>query len=433
MNRYLIAVVACALWDGGATLHGQAPGPRPSQPQPPAAAPGEVRGTVVDAGTGAPVKAASVSVRRASDSTLVAGALARDNGTFVVQGLGPGAYVLRVNMMGYSAHVGEFTVAAQSPRVNAGSIRLARAAVMLEAVQVTAERQVTIAPDRNAYRTRDVAPAASSASEVLESVPSVQVDADGRVSLRGNENVVVQINGRPTPIAGAQLAGYLKQLPANTIDRVEVVPNPSARYDPEGMAGIINIVLKQNVDLGLSGGLLLGASTADRYTGSGNLGYQQGPATWFVSYGFTSDDRSLAGVNDRTRLGAQGAPLSFVEQDIRGTNGNFGHNLNATLDYRLNDRDVVSNALLLNLRGATEESLSAATEWDGTRALLAAYDRGRDSEQDTRMADYTLAFKRTLEPQRHEFSAEVRANRMRDDDRTSLWRRAGTGSVSDAQ
>jgi outer membrane receptor protein involved in Fe transport len=304
---------------------------------------------------------------------------------------------------------------------------------MLEAVQVTAERQVTIAPDRNAYRTRDVAPAASSASEVLESVPSVQVDADGRVSLRGNENVVVQINGRPTPIAGAQLAGYLKQLPANTIDRVEVVPNPSARYDPEGMAGIINIVLKQNVDLGLSGGLLLGASSADRYTGSGNLGYQQGPATWFVSYGFTSDDRSLAGVNDRTRLGAQGAPLSFVEQDIRGTNGNFGHNLNATLDYRLNDRDVVSNALLLNLRGATEQSLSAATEWDGTRALLDAYDRVRDSEQDTRMADYTLAFKRTLEPQRHEISAEVRANRMRDDDRTSLWRRAGTGSVSDAQ
>jgi len=433
MNRYFIAVVACALWGRGATLHGQAPGPRPPQQQPPAAGPGEVRGTVVDAGTAAPVKAASVSVRRASDSTLVAGALARDNGTFIIQGLRPGAYVLRVNMMGYSAHVGEFTVAAESPRVNAGSIRLARAAVMLDAVQVTAERQVTIAPDRNAYRTRDVAPAASSASEVLESVPAVQVDADGKVSLRGNENVVVQINGRPSPIGGAQLAGYLKQLPANTIDRVEVVPNPSARYDPEGMAGIINIVLKQNVDLGLSGGVLLGASTAERYTGSGNLGYQQGPATWFVSYGYTSDYRDLQGINDRTRLGSQGTPLSFTEQDIRGRNGNAGHNLNATLDYRLNERDVVSNALLLNVRGNSEDSQSAAEEMDGTRLLLAAYDRLRDSRQDSRMGDYTLAWKRTIEPQRHEVSAEVRANRVQEDDRTLLWRRVSSGALSDGQ
>ena len=114
-------------------------------------------------------------------------------------------------------------------------------AVELSSVTVAGEREaVTIKPDRNTYRAKDVAPAAANASEVLDAVPSVQVDGDGKVSLRGNENVAVQINGRPTPMRGTQLAAYLKSLPANIIERVEVVPNPSAKYDPEGMAGILS-------------------------------------------------------------------------------------------------------------------------------------------------------------------------------------------------
>lgn len=440
--KRLVVAAALMILSGGAPLLAQTPGQRPPGQQqrpptpPPAAGPGEVRGTVVDAQGGAPVASASVAVWSTADSALVAGAIARPDGTFRIQGLRPGTYYLRVSMMGYGAlTTPEFTVAAAAPRANAGSIRLSRSAITLQALEVTAEASAaTIAPDRNAYRTRDVAPAATTASEVLEAVPSVQVDAEGTVSLRGNENVVVQINGRPSPIRGEQLAGYLRQLPANTLDRVEVIPNPSARHDPEGMAGIINIILKQNVDLGLSGGLALAASTADRYTASGNLGYQSGPTTLFLSYGFNTEDRAQRGINDRTRLGAQRAPVSFTEQDTRGSQGNLGHNLNATLDYRLNDRDLVSNALMLNLRGESDESLNAYSVFDGTRLLLDAYDRVRNSENDNRMIDYTLGFKRTFEPQRHELSAEVRANAMRNDDETQLWRQTTAGGpVADAE
>jgi ferric enterobactin receptor len=431
MKRIFLAVTACMTLAGASPLLAQTPAPRPQGQQPPAAGPGEIRGTVVDAESSAPVPSASVEVWSTADSALVAGAIARPNGTFVIQGLRPGTYQLRVSMMGFGPQrTAPITIAAASPRANAGSIGLSRRAVTLAAVEVTAEASaISIAPDRNTYSARDVAPAATSASEVLENVPSVQVDSDGKVSLRGNENVVVQINGRPSPIRGEQLGGYLRQLPANTLERVEVIPNPSARHDPEGMAGIINIVLKQNVDLGLSGGLSLAASTADRYTGSGNLGYQQGPATFFVSYGFNSDDQVMAGVNDRTRLGAQKTPLSFTEQDLSGDHGNFGHNLNATLDYRLGERDVLSNGLMLNLRGETDESLSAYSELNGTRALLDAYERVRDSRADNWMADYTLAWKRTLEPQRHELSAEVRFSRNQEDDRTILWRQPTSGAA----
>jgi ferric enterobactin receptor len=430
MKRHIFVIALSLL--SAAPLLAQNPGQRPpGAAQPPAAGPGEIRGTVVDSESSSPLSAASVEVWSAADSALVAGAIARPDGTFRIQGLRPGSYFLRVSMMGYGPQrTAALTIAAASPRANAGSIGLARRAVVLETIGVEAERPaISIAPDRNSYSTRDVAPAATTATEVLESVPSVQVDADGKVSLRGNENVVVQINGRPSPIRGEQLAGYLRQLPANTLDRVEVIPNPSARHDPEGMAGIINIVLKQNVDLGLSGGLTVAASTADRYTASGNLGYQQGPATWFVSYGFSTDDRDQQGVNDRTRLGAQRAPLSFSEQDIRGAQGNGGQNLNATLDYRLGERDVVSNALMLNLRGETDEALSAYTELDATRLLLDAYERVRDSSTDNWMADYTLAWKRTLEPRTHELSAEVRANANNDDDLTRLWRQPSSGGA----
>src|SRR5205085_7800387 len=150
----------------------------------------------------------------------------------------------------------DFAVTNEKPTVDLGGVKLTAIAVELGTVAVTAEREaVTVEPDRNAYRAKDVAPTASNASEVLDHVPAVQVDGDGKVSLRGNENVAVQLNGRPAPIQGAQLGAFLKGLPANVVDRIEVIPNPSAKQDPEGMAGIINIVLKQNTDLGVSAGL----------------------------------------------------------------------------------------------------------------------------------------------------------------------------------
>jgi len=416
----------------GARPPGQAPaGARPPA-QPPAAGPGEIRGSVVDAQGNTPVAAASVAVWSRADSALVAGALARPDGSFRIEGLRPGAYYLKVTMMGYGSHTSPtLTLTEAAPRANAGPIRLTRTGVALAGITATGQRQaVSIAPDRNTYQTRTVAPAATTASEVLEAVPSVQVDADGRVSLRGNENVVVQINGRPSPIHGAQLAAYLKQLPANTIERVEVIPNPSARQDPEGMAGIINIQLKQNVDLGLSGGMTVAASTAERYTASGNIGYQKGPATWFLSYGFNSDTRDMRGINDRTRLGALQSPLSYTEQDLSGSNGNHGHNFNGSLDYRLSQKNVLSGSLLVNLRGASDESLSLYNELDGTHTLLDRYERIRDSNADNRMVDATVAFKRTIQPQRHELSAELRFNRNHDQDETNLWRQAASGSTS---
>ncbi|HET9004889.1 MAG TPA: TonB-dependent receptor, partial [Gemmatimonadaceae bacterium] len=345
------------------------------------------------------------------------------DGVFRIRGLRPGSYYLRINSIGFTPKRQAFAITPAAPSVDAGTIGLGQIATVLQGVEVTAERPaMVVEPDRNTYRAKDVAPAAANASEVLDAVPSVQVDGDGKVSLRGNENVAIQINGRPSPIRGTQLAAYLKSLPSNIIERVEVIPNPSAKYDPEGMAGIINIVLKQNVDLGVSAGLNLSAAETDRYNAAGNVGYQSGPLTLFTNLGVYSDDRPIIGINERDRYDALSALSSVTAQDIGGRQGGTGQNFSTNVDYKLSPRDLFSNALSLNHRDGTDNSISSYVEYDGSRSPVDYYSRPRGADTKGWMFDYTTALKRTFEPRKHELSTELRFNRAHDEDRTELWK-----------
>lgn len=384
---------------------------------------GEVAGRVVDV-QGEPLAGASVAIRSPADSSIVTGAVIREDGGFRIQGLGPGTYYAYVTLIGYAAHRSEeFTVGPDWPRADLGTIRMATSHVEADEIQVTVERPtITLEPDRNTYLAREVAPAAATATEVLESVPSVQVDADGKVSLRGSENVAVQINGRPAPVGGEQLATYLQTLPAAGIDRVEVIPTPSARHDPEGMAGIINIVMKQNTDLGTSGGFTVGAAGAERYNLGANLGNQRGRITLFTTYGYNKNERDFLGTTDRERLDALGASLSFTEQDLTGDGSQQGHNITTTLDYRLGERDVLTNALVLNRRSFVNRTFGVYTELDESRAMTDRYARPRESDDASFLLDYTLGFKRSWEPRSHELSTELRFNRSDEEERTLLWR-----------
>jgi ferric enterobactin receptor len=423
MSRILSLVLALVLAAAG-SVRAQNPTPAQARPSgPPPSGIGEVLGTVVDTADKAPVARASITVRSRADSVLVSGAYTGTDGSFRLQGLRPGAYYLRAVSIGFKPKNYTFEITEAAPRANVGSVPLTRVAVTLQSVQVSGERPlVVIEPDRNTYRAKDIAPAASNASDVLQATPSVEVDADGKVSLRGNENVAIQINGRPTPIRGTQLGAYLKQLPANIVERIEVVPNPSAKYDPEGMAGIINIVLKANTDLGLSGGLNTGFATTSRFNAGTNLGYQQGALTLFGTYGFNSDDRGIVGINDRERYDATGAPMSFTNQDIDGRNKNAGHNFSTNIDYKLTDKDVITNALSVNKRHSSDGSLAGYTELDANQAFLDRYVMDRGNRGKGLVFDNSLSWKRTIEPRKHELSTEVRFNRAKDEDNTLLWR-----------
>jgi ferric enterobactin receptor len=427
MKRILVATIGIFFTAG--LLAAQAPNQGPGRGAPPPSGNGEVKGTIVDAKSSEPIARASVAVRTKTGA-LAAGAIAAQNGSFRVVGLRPGTYSLRITYLGFGLKVQDVSITDAAPLVDVGTVQLNRVATVLGAVDVVEKQDaVTIGADRNAYRAKDVAPAATNASEVLEATPSVTVDGDGKVSLRGNENVAIQINGRPAPISGAQLAAYLKSLPAGLLDRIETIPNPSAKYDPEGMAGIINIVLKQNVDLGMSAGLTVGAANSERYNASGNFGYQVGKLTTFSNLGIFNEGRNVFGINNRSRFDAIKTITGITEQNILGENAFAGQNFGTNVDYKLNARDLFSNSINVNHRHGTDESVSAYNELTGSRTLLDAYKRPRDNDSKGLSFDYTSAFKRTFEQRKHELSAEVRFNRSHDKDVTSLWRETLTNST----
>jgi len=242
----------------------------------------EIRGRVVSAAGRTPIGIATVEVMDSAGGVRAHASTDADGG-FHIQDLPPARYRVRVLALGYTPRVLPVEISAASPSVDLGSVALTAAAIVLQPLQVTGQkRDVELAPDRTTYAVRDMPTTrGGTALDVLRNVPAVDVDIDNVVSLRGNTDVVLQINGRPSPLKPAQLGNYLAQLPADMVDKVEVVSNPSARENPEGVAGIINIVLKKHADETRSGGLTIGGGTTGHVDVGGNLGYERGPLSLY--------------------------------------------------------------------------------------------------------------------------------------------------------
>jgi outer membrane receptor protein involved in Fe transport len=417
-------LLSCALAVTLTASHAYAQNPQrtPSlRPAPEQGAIGEIGGSILDGVTGEAVGGATVAVMNAADSSLVTGALTRTDGSFRLQGLPPGEYYLRVSHLGHqTTHQGGIILTSADPQVTIGAVRLAAAAVILEGIQVTVAADVRISADRNAYSTRDMpSTAGGNSTDVLRNVPAVEVDEDGRVSLRGSQNVAVQINGRAAPMRGDQLGQFLQQLPANMVDRVEVVPNPSAKYDPEGMAGIINIVLKQNTDLGVSGGLTLAAGTGGRYNGTGNLGYQRGALTLFGSYGYMDDARRTLTTSTRENL-MEGASVRSIRQRGIGRSLSRSHTLNTSAEWKLGRVASLGSTVLLSDRTYENGSTSGRISRDAAGGVVSQWNDDLMNSSNDAVFEGTLSFRRPVEAGRDDFTAELRYNWLDVDMRHAL-------------
>ena len=219
---------------------------------------GGVRGRVVDKRSGENIEYANIALLKASDSTLVNGTVSESNGSFSLTA--PyGRYILRVTFIGYDTwyYTDPVTLNDRHRDVNVGKVQLKMSGTMMEAVEITAERSmVEYQLDKRVVNVdKNIVAGGGTATDVLEQVPSVAIDNDGNVTLRGSTNVKVLVNGRPSELLASDLATLLEQIPASTVENVEVITNPSAKYDPEGMSGIINIKLKDRTAgaLGLNG------------------------------------------------------------------------------------------------------------------------------------------------------------------------------------
>jgi outer membrane receptor protein involved in Fe transport len=387
----------------------------------PARAGGRITGVVQAAGTNQPIPGASVAVRSAADAALVGGGFAAADGGFRIDGLPIGRYVVRIRVMGFAPVVkNDVEVTAAVAAVELGRIELTPLVAVLSDVAVTAERaDVVVAPDRTSYTVKDM-PAASggSAVDVLRNIPSVEVDGDNKVSLRGNENVVVQINGRLSPMRGEALGNFLAQLPANLVASIEVVPNPSAKNDPEGMAGILNIVLKENTDLGTSGGFTVGGATTGQANASGNLGYQRGALTLFGNLGFMRESRNIMGFTDRAGLQAGLQP--YLEADILGANKGISHTLTASADYQLGKRDGLSSNLVVSDRNPTRTNDNLYNALDADLGVTSRYLRSKLMTGDELSIDWALRYKHATARPGDGLVTELRLNRGHDTDDVRL-------------
>jgi hypothetical protein len=383
--------------------------------QPPRSGPldGELRGRVVTASSRTPLATATVDVSLVGSSGSVGRAASGADGGFRIQGLRPGRYRVRVRALGYAPREIP-SIALGATGTDLGEIALAAVAVEMQRVVVSEQqREVQLAPDRNTYVVRDMpSTRGGTALDVLRNVPSVDVDIDNVVSLRGNSGVIVQINGRPSPMKPAQLGNFLAQLPADIVEKVEVIPNPSARDDPEGVAGIINIVFRQKTDAGTSGGLTLAAGSTGRAEVGGNLGYQRGPLSLYGSYGFLRDNRPRRDSIYRENLFVQ--PTTFLLERGRRTQIPLAHTLTGSAAYQLTPADELSGDVMYSTRSEAETNNILYRNLDASRAITSLDDRLASGTNHEFNLQSTLAYKHAFATKRHELSAELRAFRARE-------------------
>lgn len=369
---------------------------------------GEIHGRLADSTSGHAVVSGSVTIRRQSDTSFVGGTLPKPDGTFRVDGLSPGRYTLRFRSLGFAPVVRkDLVITADKPVVDVGTLQVSVVATKLSGQEITAERdEAVLSPDRNSYSTKNMTAAAGgTAIDVLRNIPLVEVDGTNKVSLRSNSNVVIQINGRSTPLKGDQLGTFLAQLPAAMVKTVEVATNPSAKDDPEGTAGIINIILKQDVELGLSGGINAGTASTGQATFSGNIGKQQGKFTGFVSGNLYRDNRHTSGTISRTNLLIP-IPV-FVETSITGAQHPMFGGGTARTEYRLTDTDALTfDAFVFGGHFGSRNS-SYYTDLDGTRAVIGAFNQFNEQLGKNESQDYDFAFRRQGKPNTPQLTAEV--------------------------
>ncbi|HEX4684745.1 MAG TPA: TonB-dependent receptor [Gemmatimonadaceae bacterium] len=369
----------------------------------------EIVGRLVQSGSSQPIEAGAVSLIRAADSVTIAEARTTPDGRFHMERVRDGTYTLRFRSLGFTpAERNDVVVDAAHRLIDLGNIELSEVASRIAGQVVTAEHaDVTLTPDRNTYSTKNMTTASGgTAVDVLRNVPSVEVDASNNVTLRGNASVVVQINGRPTPLKGEQLGNFLAQLPASAVRNVEVSTNPSAKNDPDGTAGIINIVLDRDADLGWSGGFTVATGTTGQANASANVGHQSGPLTLFGSYGVFRTHQDLGGHSLLTNFGA--SDPAVVRSRIVGSIQPLWQNAMLRTEYKLDARDAVSFDGTLTGGDYTRDNVSYFTDIDQMGAVLEMLSQTNNQSVQYVTRDFTVGFHRTGESSARAFSSQLR-------------------------
>ena len=308
------------------------------------AATGSIKGTIIDAGDQNPLDYVNVTLLKKGSPKPVALVTTDTKGSFVIPSIENGNYMLRITYVGYASVMKPVEV---KGAVQMGNIPMTEDSKELKGVEVVGQgSQMKFEIDKKVFSVdQNIAAAGGSASDVLKNIPSVTVDNQGNVALRKDGNVEVWINGKASGLTADNRAQVLQQMPAESIEAIEIMTNPSAKYSPEGSAGIINIVMKKNRKAGYYGSVSAGLTYPDGGKIGGNLGasinYSSSKVDAYVNLGYRAMDFQGGGQTDRKNW-TNGNDTTFLHQNSLNRMGFSGLFLRAGVDYHLDDKNTLS-------------------------------------------------------------------------------------------
>ncbi len=360
----------------------------------------EILGKLIDNQTGKPVEYASVALLKATDSSVVTGMLSKGNGDFDFRSITPGKYILKIFFIGYETYFKAVTVRQSS---DVGNIRLKTTATALKGVEVVGEKPAfTMEIDKRVFNVeKNLSSMGGTATDVLRQVPSVNVDIDGNVSVR-NGSPTIFIDGRPSTLT-------LDQIPADAISSVEVVTNPSAKYDAEGMSGILNIVLKKNRKAGINGLIQAGYSSTKSSNAGVDLNARQGKINVFLNYSLR--DRRSPMKQHMFRKNIDGNDITYLDQYQDGEFGRRFQNGRFGFDWFIDNRNTLT--ISQGITAGDFNNLNTQDIFDlnsNKERIQRGYGRN-DSKHNFRNYATQMGYKRTFSKEGQELTADVTYNK----------------------
>jgi outer membrane receptor protein involved in Fe transport len=375
---------------------------RPLHAQSPAS--GSVTGVVRDSSTRAPLENVTVALRDRAESARVMQVLTGADGAFRFAHVPPSTYDVVGSLVGHRPfRTAPFSLTEAVPGIVLPPIMLRPTALVLREVEVSANRNLVASGlDRRVYQVdHDVVAKSSTASELLQNIPSVQVDIDGNVSLRGSPDVTILVNGRKSTLMGSSRAEVLQQLPAAGIERIEVITNPSAKFTPEGTSGVINIVTKKTSGGGWNSDVTGHVGEAGRNNENVTLGAHPGNLDLFGSYSFREDLRHRDGTDARELLSSE---TSYREANHLVTRPTV-HLANGALTWRPTKADEIEWTATYFHRRPARDGVSTIVTRDAGGSVLTDEDRAQSGFELEPYAGMTAAIQ-------HDFAQPDRQLRM---------------------
>jgi outer membrane receptor protein involved in Fe transport len=287
-----------------------------------------------------PLNYASVALLNQADRKPVQGMQTDENGLFNFKSIPPGSYILRVGFVGYQTYQRSGIIINSNLPIDLGEIRLqtSGANVLKEVVVEGTVPDMQIGIDRKVFNVdQSLVSQSGSVTDLLSDIPSISVDADGAVSLRGSSSVRILIDGKPSAMAGSDITQVLQSLPSNSVQRVEVITNPSSKYDAEGQSGIINIVLKKNLRTGLNGAVTASGGSYRNYNGGIALNYRDSSFNYYGNYDFRKFRRLSEGYSNTKYFENNG----LIDNTNEGDRSGNAHTAKLGFDYFINQTTTI--------------------------------------------------------------------------------------------